>query len=81
MSCRELVELVTAYFEGELSWRQRRRFDRHIAACEYCSRYIEQMRVTITTLGRLDEESISPAAREALLGAFKNWHAGAQPLP
>ena len=76
MTCQQLVELVTDYFEGTLSWRQKRRFEKHIAHCELCTRYLEQMRVTIRTVGRLDEESISPAMREELLGAFRTWNAG-----
>jgi anti-sigma factor RsiW len=81
MTCQELVELVTEYLEGELSWRQRRRFEKHIAACEWCARYLEQMRVTIATVGRLDEGAISPQARDELLHAFRDWNAGEQPLP
>ena len=73
MSCQELVELVTDYLEGKLSWRQRRRFDKHIAACEWCDRYVEQMRVTIRTVGRIDADSISPQARDALLAAFRDF--------
>jgi anti-sigma factor RsiW len=80
VSCRELVELVTAYFEGTLSWRQRRRFEKHIAGCQWCTRYLEQMETTIRVVGRIDEESISPEARDALLGAFSDWTGGA-PLP
>ena len=80
MSCQELVELITDYFEGSLSWRQRRRFKRHLEDCPGCSIYLEQMKVTIRTLGRIDAESISPAARETLLTAFRGWNAGA-PLP
>ena len=81
MSCKQFVELVTDYFEGELSWRQRRRFEKHIAACPWCARYLEQMRVTIRTVGRIDEESISPEAKTELLHAFRNWSGGEQPLP
>jgi hypothetical protein len=76
VSCQELVELVTDYFEGTLSWRQKRRFEKHIAGCQWCSRYLEQMRTTIRVVGRLDEGSISPQARDALLGEFRNWNAG-----
>ena len=79
MSCQELVELVTDYFEGKLSWRQRRRFEKHIAACHWCARYLEQMRVTIATVGRLNADSISAEARDELLVAFRGWNAGEQP--
>ena len=75
--CREMVELVTDYLEGALSWRERRRFERHIAGCDGCRAYLEQMRQTLRVLGRLDEETISPEARDALLHAFRDWSAEA----
>jgi anti-sigma factor RsiW len=73
MRCQELVELVTDYFEDSLSNRDRARFERHIGECKYCNRYLDQMRVTIRTLGRLPAESIPPAARDELLDAFRDW--------
>ena len=73
--CQEMVELVTDYLEGALSWRERRRFERHIAGCDGCRAYLEQMRQTLRVLGRLDEETISPEARDALLHAFRDWNA------
>ena len=79
MTCRELVELVTDYLEGKLGRRDRRRFEKHIAGCEWCTRYLEQMRVTIRTVGRIREESIAPEARDALLAAFRGWDAGRRP--
>ncbi|MEA2397581.1 MAG: hypothetical protein QOK25_1137 [Thermoleophilaceae bacterium] len=75
IACRELVELVTDYFEGALSGRDRRRFESHIAGCDGCRTYVEQMRVTSRALGGLTEETISPEAREALLHAFRDWKA------
>jgi anti-sigma factor RsiW len=53
LKCQELVELVTDYFEGALSRRDRKRFDTHIAACEHCTLYIEQLRQTIALIGTL----------------------------
>ena len=38
--------------------------------------YVEQMRVTITTLGRIPEESLSPALVDELGLAFADWSAG-----
>jgi anti-sigma factor RsiW len=73
MSCKELVELVTEYLEGSLSWRQRRRFEKHISLCHGCTAYVEQFRVTLRTLGRLRVEDVSPAARDELLAAFRDW--------
>ncbi len=75
--CRELVELVTDYLEGRLSRRDRRRFERHIAGCEGCTSYVEQMRTTKELLGHIPEDSIPPEARDTLLHAFRDWKTGA----
>jgi anti-sigma factor RsiW len=73
LPCQELVELVTAYFDGALSRRDRRRFERHIAGCDDCTAYVEQMRLVIEATGGLTEDDIEPAAREELLDAFRGW--------
>jgi anti-sigma factor RsiW len=74
MSCRELVELVTDYFEGALSRADRRRFELHIQGCDACTAYLEQMRVTVEAAGALTEDDIDAAARDALLDAFRGWN-------
>ena len=76
MSCKEFVELVTEYFEGALSDEDTLRFEQHIDDCFWCGRYLEQMRVTITTVGHIEEDDISPDAKDALLHAFRDWTAG-----
>lgn len=74
VTCRELVELVTDYLEGALPRADRKRFEKHIAGCEHCSAYIEQIRLTITATGRLTEQDLPPDAREELLTAFRDWN-------
>jgi anti-sigma factor RsiW len=73
LSCRQLVELVTEYFEGGLSPQDRSRFEEHVLSCPPCRRYLEQMRQTIGLLGRIPEETVSPEAEEALVEAFRDW--------
>jgi anti-sigma factor RsiW len=73
MPCQELVELVTAYFDGSLSRADRRRFRAHIRGCDHCTAYVEQMRQVIELTGRLTEEDIDPAARDELMDAFRGW--------
>jgi anti-sigma factor RsiW len=75
LACQELVELVTDYLEGRLPPVDRERFDAHIAGCDACTAYLEQMRITLQALGRIPEESISSEAREELLVAFRSWRA------
>jgi anti-sigma factor RsiW len=76
MTCRELVELVTAYLEGALPDRDRARFEEHIAGCEACTTYVEQLRETIAVLGRLEPDSLSPEMEGTLTAAFRDWRAG-----
>lgn len=75
MSCRELVALVTEYLEGTLGQADRGRFEEHLAACDGCGAYLDQMRKTIVLAGRLREEDVTPAARERLLASFRDWKA------
>jgi anti-sigma factor RsiW len=73
LSCRELVELVTDYLEGALPEEERLRFEDHIGRCGACKIYLEQIRQTITLLGRLPEPALSPDAERELLEAFRGW--------
>jgi anti-sigma factor RsiW len=76
MSCQELVELVTDYFENALPPADRAEFEHHLELCPGCVHYVDQMRKTVVTVGALREESISPEARDALLHAFRDWKRG-----
>ena len=73
LTCREFVELVTDYLEGALPATERARFEAHLADCDACPRYLEQMRRTIRLAGALTEDRITPAAREELLRRFRDW--------
>jgi anti-sigma factor RsiW len=73
LSCQELVELVTDYFEGALPPRERARFEAHLDECTGCARYVEQMRATVAvtaaTAGLEDRPEVT-----GLLEAFRGWH-------
>jgi predicted anti-sigma-YlaC factor YlaD len=72
-TCRDLVELVSDYFEGSLSLTDHSRFEEHVMSCPPCRTYLEQMRLTIRLLGSLPEETVSPEAEEALVAALRGW--------
>jgi anti-sigma factor RsiW len=76
LTCAEVVELVTEYLEGSLDEMRRSEFERHIAACDGCDNYLDQMRQTVALAGRVGEESLSPQACETLVEAFRRWRAG-----
>jgi anti-sigma factor RsiW len=73
LSCQELVELVTDYFEGALSPGEHARFEAHTARCQGCGVYLEQMRVTIDLLGQLPAAGLPDGAEQELLEAFRGW--------
>jgi anti-sigma factor RsiW len=81
ITCRELVELVSDYFEGALSDADRRRFESHVEMCEACTAYLGQMRETLRVVGSLEPEAISPEAEAELLAAFRGWKAGGEAPP
>jgi anti-sigma factor RsiW len=68
--CREFVELVTAYLEGALADTDRARFEAHLADCDGCTGYLEDVRRLVGTLRALPEPPPDPATREALTRAF-----------
>ena len=76
MSCKELVELVTDYLEGALSPADQQRFDLHIAKCDWCKLYIDQICLTIKAAGKLTEDSLEPRVKEELLAVFRGWKNG-----
>ena len=73
MTCQELVELVTDYFEDILSPAVLARFEAHLLECDDCPMYIDQLRTTIRLVGRLDEANVSPNARVTLLREGRAW--------
>jgi anti-sigma factor RsiW len=77
LTCRELVELVTDYLEGAMPAGERARVERHLAACDGCTAYVEQMRLTLRALGKIPEETISERAREELMVVFRDVRRGA----
>lgn len=73
MRCRDVVELMTDYLDGALSDADAARFEEHIAGCDGCRAYLEQLRATRMLTGRLAEEPVPETLREELVAAFRNW--------
>jgi anti-sigma factor RsiW len=72
--CDHLVELVTDYLEGALDEATVAEFDAHLALCAGCAEYLEQIRETVRSLGRVSLEGLSETARARLLAAFEEMH-------
>ena len=73
ISCQEVVELVNDYLDRALEPERAALFEQHVNFCDGCEWYLEQIRTTITTTGRITEEEIPADARDKLLTAFREW--------
>ncbi len=71
--CQQAVELMSDYLEGSLSRRDRRRLEKHLAACPHCSTYLEQIRLTIAASGSVGSEDLEPAALDDLVELFRRF--------
>ena len=73
MTCQELVELVSAFLDGDLDPVTERRLVDHIAICDGCGNYIDQFKKTIGVLGELPGDThgtLSAGQRETLMAEF-----------
>jgi anti-sigma factor RsiW len=73
--CRELVEVITDFVEGAMSDADRTRFEHHLGACAGCTAVMSQFRTTIEVTGRLTEDKVSEAQRDAMREVFRGWRA------
>ena len=73
LSCQEVVELVTDYLEQTLPSDEASIFEQHINFCDGCDWYLDQMRITMTSAGRITEEQVPAETRDKLLTAFREW--------
>ncbi len=71
--CRDAVELVSDYLDGTLSRRDRRRLEKHLAACDACSAYVEQVRATIAASGQVGPEDLPADVVEGLVNLFRQY--------
>ena len=73
ITCREVVELLNDYLEGELPEPQRVRLDEHLRGCDGCTTILEEFRETIRLTGMLTVEHVNETQRTTLLDAFRDW--------
>lgn len=73
VTCDEVVELVTDYLEGSLPAHDATLVEEHLNFCDGCDWYVDQIRSTIATVGRIEPEEVPDDVRERLLLAFRDW--------
>lgn len=77
LTCKELVEIVTDYLEGQLSCGERARFEEHVAGCDNCTIYFDQIRRITRAGASLADTFVAREALAPLLTAFRGWKQGA----
>lgn len=60
ITCRELIDFLMSYVDGELPPEQRAEFDRHLDACAACRRYLDSYRQTIRLAKGLKQDAPAP---------------------
>lgn len=77
LRCAEVIDLVTEYLDDALDQRDLRLFERHLAICEGCAVYVDQIRMTITLSGTTRHRNVQvmPNNFDELVAALR---AGAQ---
>jgi anti-sigma factor RsiW len=71
--CRDAVELVSDYLDGSLSRRDRRRLEKHLAACDACQAYLAQVRATVAASGHVGPEDLPDDVVEGLVNLFRQY--------
>ena len=54
-SCKDITKHSSDYLDRQLPWWKRVGFWMHLMMCVHCRRYLEQLKLTITTLGQTKE--------------------------
>ena len=48
MTCRDVIEFLSAYLDGELAAEERETFEAHLAECPDCVRYLRTYEDAVT---------------------------------
>jgi predicted anti-sigma-YlaC factor YlaD len=71
--CREFAELATDYLEGAMPDETLELVEEHLAMCDWCRDYLDQMETTARVVVAAEPAPAEPppATFEALVGAFR----------
>lgn len=79
LTCRELVDFLQSYLDGELPAAERAAFEAHLAICPDCVEYLDNYRQAVA-LGRACCDEPCPDLPERLVQAvLDSLRAGEQP--
>ena len=73
LRCADAVEIVTDYLDGALSAHDLSVFEAHVADCDGCTVFVDQLRMTIALTGASGQGHLEfmPANFDALLAELQ----------
>ncbi|MEM7584228.1 MAG: zf-HC2 domain-containing protein [Acidobacteriota bacterium] len=72
MTCKDLINFLMGYLDGELPDEEMRHFDEHLGLCEDCTAYLESYKETVR-LGKMicrPDDSLPADIPEDLVSAI-----------
>lgn len=73
MTCREVLEFLMAYLDGELPTQERAMFEEHLSICPSCQSYLQSYRDTVRVsqaASELDSDASVASLPEDLVQAI-----------
>jgi anti-sigma factor RsiW len=64
---------MSDYLDGSLPRRDHRRLEAHLALCDACTAYLEQLRVTIAASGVVSIDELSSDVLDTLSELFERY--------
>jgi anti-sigma factor RsiW len=77
MRCRQVIDKISEYIDGELDPELTRELQRHLAHCEDCRIVVDTTNKTVAIFNHADPAALPDDVRERLNGMFaERFHKG-----
>jgi predicted anti-sigma-YlaC factor YlaD len=74
LKCEQVVEMITDYLENVLPPVEMAALREHLATCDGCSAYLEQLNRTISAMRRRKElDTVDEGTEATLVDLFHKW--------
>lgn len=70
MTCRELVDFLMAYLDGDLPAAQRQLFEEHLIECAHCVAYVRSYRDSVALAKACADEPVPSEVPAELVAAI-----------
>jgi len=71
LNCKQLTELATSYTEGALDPATSRSIEAHLATCQGCRTWLEQLALTARLVRSIPQPEVTAEARDASHSAYR----------